>query len=425
MSRVALARRTSDRMGSNVAKRKPHPDYLPKDVVALIKKAKRFGEHGPKQHHLVPAFYLAQWARDGVLTMSDLDERRAVHVQPKDAAKRSQFYSLDSEDLDPAVVPPLMIEYILSEIEGQAKPLLERLADDPSSLSSEEFAVIAGFLGFQSVRGARTQEGIRESVGYFSRLTAPVDASDEYLSQMLADGGEPATPDRVAAVRDGMQMIADGTVRMAPRKAAVVGLAMQNAQTVGYLMYRRPWVVYDTPPILITTDEPVVPVSGPGGNRRERGGAGVAGVIMFPLRPDRLLVMPRPDLAWVHHVGPARVSRGTLDHLELAQVNKELAAHAHRYTFEVPTKRVGLRVSVPATVRATRGEDVTGKVVVVEDDGNEQVQEIHRLFTPNRWADAEIAPSWPVSRWWPRGALTPDEYMRENSEELEFVRAMG
>jgi len=45
-------------------------------------------------------------------------------------------------------------------------------------------------------------------------------------------------------------------------------------ELVRYLLLDRHWLVYDTPPLLVTCDEPVVALAGPEGERGEQGGFG-------------------------------------------------------------------------------------------------------------------------------------------------------
>ena len=45
----------------------------------LIEEAPRSGESrsAPRRHHLVPVFYLKQWADDGKIRMTDIDEGKS------------------------------------------------------------------------------------------------------------------------------------------------------------------------------------------------------------------------------------------------------------------------------------------------------------------------------------------------------------
>jgi hypothetical protein len=145
---------------------------------------------------------------------------------------------------------------------------------------------------------------------------------------------------------------------------------------------------------MITCDEPVVPVPGPRGKRREYAGLATAGVVIFPLDPHHLLAMFHPGL--------------TLDEValhpdlcpsEADEINVELAAHSDRWLFELPNHSRGLGLTVPrhATERV-----VLEPINVV----NRPEKELFRGYRPNRWHASARPPALPVDRWW-RHAHSP------------------
>ena len=63
---------------------------------------------------------------------------------PSTAARETDFYRLESDDIDPDIVPPLLLETVLSDIEGRGKPRITQLiTDGPGGLSLEEAMDIA------------------------------------------------------------------------------------------------------------------------------------------------------------------------------------------------------------------------------------------------------------------------------------------
>lgn len=299
------------------------------------------------------------------------------------------------------------------------RPLLERLAEVPQSLGVEDVAELAQFLGFQSIRGVAARDGSRDAAADLISLTVPsADSSDEQLMASFGRSGKQATPQELAELRDFLRRMESGSARMVPQDAMILGLSMKVAAEIGLHLLRRRWFVCDTPPSLITTDEPVVPIGGPGSERIDRAGAGTAGIVIFPLRPDRLLIMVRSDLTHMHPRSTHIVSAGApIDHSELAELNRELAANAHRYTFELPTRSQGLLVKVPQTPGIAAQEDMTGKVVITGRESEEP--EVIRSFRTTRWANTAHVPDWPVARWWPPFMLSPHEYLRANPHVLD------
>jgi hypothetical protein len=148
---------------------------------------------------------------------------------------------------------------------------------------------------------------------------------------------------------------------------------------------KREWVIFRTRPTLVTCDEPVITVGGPGWQRDERAGVGSAGVVMYPLSPSDLLELFH---TWMRPRGPASLDRG-----ETIEVNREVIGNASRWAFERPSRHVTELLTVPpAPTEAHVREDLP----VAEGETGE----IFRTYSPSRWPHGVEAPPWPVSRWW-------------------------
>jgi hypothetical protein len=214
---------------------------------------------------------------------------------------------------------------------------------------------------------------------------------------MLRDRSLEVTDESVDEARRAVEDLRAGRLVMEPQHASLVGLSFEHVEVVMPLLLGRAWVVCKTPRMMITTDEPVLPVEGPGGLRGQVGGMGSAGAVVFPLSPTETLAMLRQDVALrlgMNQPAVERIWPDRLDELETAQLVKELVAHAHRWTFEVPDRRRVSTLKMPPAVPATdveRGLELDG-----------EPGELIRFFKPNRWSQADRLPPWPVERWWPR-----------------------
>jgi hypothetical protein len=150
----------------------------------------------------------------------------------------------------------------------------------------------------------------------------------------------------------------------------------------------RDWFVFrsDLSPI-ITSDEPVVMIDGPGGDRRQRGGVGTESVIVFPLAPNAVLAMFHPDL----ELDDAAVLPD-LDVLEADELNLEIAGNSHRWMFERPDRSRTLTLALPPLQPAN---GIDGPLTVVGEPG-----ELYRTYKPSRWYSTPNPPSWSVGRRW-------------------------
>lgn len=240
-------------------------------------------------------------------------------------------------------------------------------------------------MALQHTRGHSFREEQRKLANDYLKLQYER-VNDEGIRHMLRRRGMSVTPASVQAVRKDLDDLKSGELFVRPQDAALVGQAVRAADYIGeYLLYRD-WAVYRTPPILVTCDEPLILLGGPGWPRTKRAGIANSGVIVFPLAPDALLAMPHPDLAGVRG--------GELDHGETAEINREICIQAARWAFERPSRKITTKVSTPPPPEPT----VLEREVAITKRG-----EVVRSYRPTRWINVEDPPPWPVSRWW-RGA---------------------
>jgi hypothetical protein len=237
-------------------------------------------------------------------------------------------------------------------------------------------------MALQHTRGHSFREGQRKLANYYVKLQYER-VTDEGIRYLLRERGMAVTDDTVAAFRQDIDDLQRGDLWVQPQDAAVIGQAVRATDLVSeYLLYRE-WLVYRTPPILVTCDEPITIIGGPGLPRTERAGMANAGVIVFPLTPGALLVMPRPDLVGVRG--------GELDHVETAELNREIVAQAARWAFERPSRQVTKRMEVPPAPEPTILERGVGRTKRGEN---------FRIYKPTRWVNTDIPPPWPVAKWW-------------------------
>lgn len=352
-------------------------------VAQVFERARKIeAARGGRKHHLVPRSYLERWAEDGRVRVTEVDSRRSYCASPEKVGRETDFYRLEADGVDEDEVPPLALEVLLSEIEGSAKLGLDELLEfgEPTP---ENGMFLAWFIALQATRGRGFRATLRAQANEIARLQ--YETMDEAgVRRLMRSNGGAATDADVAAGMDAIAKIVAGEWKLTPQDAALAGLAAQAAEElVGLLLLERHWLVYDTPALLVTCDEPVVPVGGPLADRGEQAGFGDAPVILFPLTPSKLLVLLRRDLQ--------PEGRRELDAVELADVNRELMAASTRWVFEKPSRHIGERMRVPGPSPAIVSE--------VWEGSREEGRVVHRMHRPTRWVSAPDTP-WPVSRWW-------------------------
>jgi hypothetical protein len=143
---------------------------VPPESRALLEHARRNEASAPRKHHLVPASYLRRWADAGAIRVPDVETRHSYPTSPEKAARITDFYRLEADELDPQQMPPLLFESLLSEVEGWAKAIIDELLTQPEELSPDDAAKFAWFMGFQFTRGSAHRAGIRWVSGLTSSI---------------------------------------------------------------------------------------------------------------------------------------------------------------------------------------------------------------------------------------------------------------
>jgi hypothetical protein len=345
------------------------------------------GPSAPRQHHVVPRFYLDAWAIDKMVRVTDfgVSPRNSYRVKPSQAARVRDFYRIESPDIDPGEIPPLLFETILGEIEGSASPIVNKLVRG-KEIAPEEVAQFSWYLGFQATRG----RSFREDSNFFASEAVKMHfsgMSDDAIRRRLRESGTEPTDEAISSAREFVDGIQSGQYFASPQHAQQVGLSGQMAVLVGSTFMFRNWRVFEARAPLITCDEPVVAIGGPTCSRRRDPGYGTAGVVVFPLGPGHLLAMFHPDL----ELDQLAVIPDLLPS-EVAEINLDVAAASTRWVIERGDMQLSTHLTLPW------GNSAPARDVL--DGVGPRGGELHHFFGNSRWHRSGNPPPWPVARWW-------------------------
>jgi len=351
-----------------------------------------------RKQHLVPKFYLKNWAdHRGLVRVTDKSLGVDYLKKPEKVGRITDFYTLESENIsgDP---PPLLAETIYAEVESQAAPVIRDLISGPRDLSPAEIVAMTLFLGFQLTRGRTTREEHSDTATNLFKLQFG-GLDDEAIRRYFGgEGGEPLGDEDLKTARQAIDDLMAGKIRIGPEKEGSIGLAMKSATEVGALLALRAWIVSASRTPIITSDEPVVLLGSSDRPRSQRSGLITAEVIVFPLSTYRVLVMLDPLLALQGDYAPLIRSGGIykdeLSLVESIQLSRELAMNCHRWVFETPSTRIGKNIYVPDSSprMATEWVRVT--------DRNGETADVQRSYGVTRWAEVPRS-MWPRGRLWP------------------------
>jgi hypothetical protein len=342
----------------------------------------------PRKHHVVPASYLRRWEGERhTIRMTDALTRHTTLLSPRKALKHTDFYRLESPDIEVGTIPPQLMETLLSDIEAQAKRILDEYIRTGSCDDPQEMAWLAWFFAMQITRGVSN----RLEQAHITTNAMKLQFSgwtDETIREFLVRKGDPAEPDDVASARRAIDDVAAGNVWIAPQDPAAAAMSAKMALEIGETLLGRRWLIFRSPyGGLITCDEPVVMVPEPGEDRGQRPGVANAGVIIVALDPHTLLAMFRRDLI---PTGAGRIP-GLLPS-EVHELDVEIAANSHRWLIEQPQRSATLSLPLPLPAQLFAQEGPL--------PGDTHGSELYRSFKPTRWANTSSPPPPPIERWW-------------------------
>jgi hypothetical protein len=318
---------------------------------------------------------------------------------PRKAATETDYYRIESPDLDPEEIPPLLFEVTFSRVEKWGSDFIDAAIADPMDLlrDDEQRVLCAIYMAFQYVRGRNFRAFSRASMNDYFKLTCG-EMTDAGITHFLQERGQKPTRKANAEMRHFLDGLNSGDITVGPHKASVIGMSGEMVETIGLHLFARHWRIYTVPPILVTCDEPVVSVNGPYRPRTERGGVGIAGVVIFPLTPGLLLAAFDG-----YNASPAIPDQ--LGHCDIADINREIVAASSTYAFERPGRKTAAAFQLPVTPPPS---EISEPIPVVNGDG-EFVIRSHR---PSRWSAETHVPPRPVERWfygsWIRLPPIPD-----------------
>lgn len=217
---------------------------LPPEARRLIEQAKRReGSSEPRKHHLVPSSYLGRWAESGKLRVTETASRYSYLSSPASAARETDFYRLQSPELDPASVPPLSFEVLLAESEGEAVSAIDQLVgghrrqDDPKGMF-----MLAWFMALQMTRGRSFRARLQEQLRVMTIIQAP--ETEEQARRLLQDSEGAVSEESVASLLTSVELLKSGDLIVEHKQASMIQLAAEAAQRLLPQLLFRDWLVY-------------------------------------------------------------------------------------------------------------------------------------------------------------------------------------
>jgi hypothetical protein len=260
-------------------------------------------------------------------------EREPYCTSTKNAAVISGFYDLVDEqgNKDKAA------EYLLSQIEGDAKKLLEAMglgAWNRHPLDGDERKTLSLYIAIQYARTPEHRFQKRVLADLHFRLLLDLNYQ-RYGRKGLAHwyehtNGRVPTEDELNAAELVAQSIPDFNV--SPHDNMLIGEMFEEAEKIAYLLSDLPWTLLQSrKPKFLTSDRPVTPWREHPRQSRHRGiGLLSADRTFFTIDPRNAIVIGGSGRS------PWAVSRAS--HADICRINGRVAHWSTRYVYHHPQR---------------------------------------------------------------------------------------
>lgn len=142
----------------------------------------------PKRHHYLPRFYLKGFSKDNMLFVFDRELNKYRKQSPKDTAVKSYYYALKDDEGK----KNLEMEAFLSQIEGSAKPIIERL-ENGETISEEDKKILSIFVSFLMNRVPDFEESVNKMHESIIKKMSNMMFQDEERAESVIDKYEQDT----------------------------------------------------------------------------------------------------------------------------------------------------------------------------------------------------------------------------------------
>jgi hypothetical protein len=123
---------------------------------------------GPKRQHFLPRFYLDGFSRGGLVAIFDREKNEIRQQQPMNTAVIGHFYTME----DAEGRRRFELEALLSEYEGKAKPVIDKLVAAVPDLSADERSDLSIFIALAATRTPDMVHSVQALNGEMVKHTA-------------------------------------------------------------------------------------------------------------------------------------------------------------------------------------------------------------------------------------------------------------
>jgi len=250
---------------------------------------------GPKRQHFLPRFYLENFSTNGLVAVYDRANDEVRLQQPVNTGVIGHFYTME----DAEGRKRFELEQLLSEYEGKAKPVINKLAAR-ASVDADERTDLAIFIALATMRTPDVVDSLKAlNADMVTRVMKGMFDDVADVATRLRDDPDFAgksEEDLLAEAKLMVELAQNDGVKVTTEHRWAVGLAIQMALEVAPVFAGRDWVVThrdNDKKSFVTTDAPVLLTTvAPRPNSFYGVGFGNAdALVFFPLKESCTLAM--------------------------------------------------------------------------------------------------------------------------------------
>lgn len=233
------------------------PILVPNDVTEATSVTKPLLQ-GPKRQHFLPRFYLEGFAKDGFVAVFDRESNEIRVQQPVNTGVIGHFYTMEDEQGRRR----FEIEQLLSEYEGKAKPVIDKLSAK-EDISADERSDLAIFIALAVTRTPDGVDSVKAFNGDMVKWAAKHLFSnvEEVKGRLRTESDGSASDEQLdAEARLMVQLAQEGGLTVTTDHRWAVGMAIQMALEIAPIFVGRNWVVIhrdNEKKSFVTSDAPV------------------------------------------------------------------------------------------------------------------------------------------------------------------------
>jgi len=294
-------------------------------------------------HHYVPQFYLKNFAvspTDPVVWVY----RRTGTPQKLPIQGIAAVRNLYQVTIAATAEKSERLERIFAELEGDVKPLIDRLltVDSFVSLSAKEFSLLSYFMALLYVRGRSFRAKAHNlRIELFKRHLMNEAKDPDTFKAMARRAGYEVDEEELEAMRDSIANFDDHFTLTIKRgeDTELLEMMFDLAKQASLLIFNKHWQVYDSAQkIFLTSDNPLTVMQYKHTPRTDSdSNIFTNGIVAWPFSPSRCLLL-EPG-----RINP-RIQVSMVDRATVTNVNRSTMFNAHREVYS--------RFLSPATAKA-------------------------------------------------------------------------